>query len=387
MTSTKALALFFLSIFLFQNSVFSQVSISGRVTDKDNGEAIAMANIFIAYSTIGTTSDNEGNFELKNVPEGDYELVISHIAYKNTVREVRVNQDRSSLDIQLSPFKRVLEEITILEKKDKAWKRNFKKFQGAFLGATKNARSCEIVNPWVIDFEKDEKGTFRASASELIQIRNNALGYKITFFLQSFTMKRGVVQYSGKPKFEILIADSDKQKKSWKKNRIKTYNGSQRHFFTSLVTNSLNEDGFEIYMAKLNSKRSGFEVTTVARPSNIFFPNRDGSTYSFHVNEFLKIIYTKEKEENNYISQLDVPDNNSIIPVISKQQTIGRDRGEKEPIDHRSSNFQTSYMFLRKKTMQLYSNGLPANPEYIQEYGYWAWERVAELMPFDYVVE
>ncbi len=372
---------------LIHSSAFSQVSISGRVSERGSGEAIAAANIFIAYSTIGTTSDNDGNFELKNVPEGDYELVISHIAYKNVVKEIRVNKGRTPLDIQLSPFKRVLEEVTVTEKKDKVWKRNFKKFQSAFLGATKNAKSCEIVNPWVIDFEKDEKGAFSATASDLIKIRNNALGYKIAFFLQSFTMKRGAVQYSGKPKFEILISDNDKQKKSWKKNRLRTYKGSQRHFFSSLVMHSLKEEGFEIYLAKLNSKRSGFEVTAVARTSNIFFPNRDGSTYNFHVDEFLKIIYTKEKEENNYISQLEVADNHSVIPVISKQQTIGRDRGEKEPIDHRTSSFQSSYIFLRKKTMPLYSNGQPANPEHILEYGYWAWERVAELMPFDYVPE
>ncbi len=387
MTLTKALLLIFLSAMLIPTSAYPQISILGRVMDKDSGEGIAMANIFIAYSTMGTTSDNEGNFELKNVPEGDYELVISHIAFKNIVKEVRASSGGEPLDIQLSPFKRVLEEVTIVEKKDKAWKRRFKKFKSAFLGATKNAGSCEIVNPWVVNFQQDEKGNFVARASDLLKINNNALGYKLEFFLQNFTMKRNAVQYSGKPKFEMMVSESDKQEKRWKKNRIKTYNGSQRHFFSSLVTNSLKDEGFDIYLAKLNSKRSGFEVTAVARPSNIFFPNRDGSTYSFHVNDFLKVIYTKEKEENNYISQLDVPDNNSVIPVISKQQTIGRDRGEKDPIDHRSSNFQTSYIFLRKKTLQLYSNGQPANPEYIQEYGYWAWERVAELLPFDYIPE
>lgn len=113
------------TIFLFlvtcftSNSLLAQNAIlSGTVFDATNNEAIAFANVFIQNTTIGTTSDLDGKFEIKNLEPGLYNIEASFIGYQNkTVYEIEVFNNRpSNIEIQLEATEEELEEVTVKAK-------------------------------------------------------------------------------------------------------------------------------------------------------------------------------------------------------------------------------------------------------------------------------
>lgn len=68
-------------ILLFCTSLVLGQNVKGKVTSR-SGDGIPFANIYLKKTKIGTNSDENGFFELKKVPEGNYDLIISSIGYK-----------------------------------------------------------------------------------------------------------------------------------------------------------------------------------------------------------------------------------------------------------------------------------------------------------------
>ncbi len=75
----KRLSLVFAMMFLCLASMMAQRTISGTITD-DTGEALPFANVYVEGTTVGTTTDIDGNYSLK-VPEGATTLVVSYTGY------------------------------------------------------------------------------------------------------------------------------------------------------------------------------------------------------------------------------------------------------------------------------------------------------------------
>ena len=57
-------------------------TLRGVVLDSANHEALPFANIFINNTTIGTSAGVDGAFELKNIPEGQTDVVFSYVGYE-----------------------------------------------------------------------------------------------------------------------------------------------------------------------------------------------------------------------------------------------------------------------------------------------------------------
>ncbi|KAB2872196.1 MAG: TonB-dependent receptor [Bacteroidales bacterium] len=75
--------------FLMSFSLFSQETgvIKGRVYDKQNNEPIPFANIIIFGTTIGTTSDFDGNYLFTGLKPGYVEIRVSAIGFKPYISE------------------------------------------------------------------------------------------------------------------------------------------------------------------------------------------------------------------------------------------------------------------------------------------------------------
>lgn len=91
---------------------FSQTR--GTVVDKNTGNPIEYANIWIENQNIGTTSDHDGKFILnRNI--GDLTLIVSVIGYEN--RRFNINKD--NLKLELIPKIYEIEEVIVLPKKNR----------------------------------------------------------------------------------------------------------------------------------------------------------------------------------------------------------------------------------------------------------------------------
>ncbi len=78
----KHLSLVFAMMLVCISMAFAQRSISGTVTD-ESGSPLPFANVFVEGTTVGTTTDIDGNYTLK-VPEGATTIVVAYTGYGDT---------------------------------------------------------------------------------------------------------------------------------------------------------------------------------------------------------------------------------------------------------------------------------------------------------------
>ncbi len=115
MNSIKKIAI--TVIFLFSLiPLFSQNGkISGKIVDATNNEALPFVNVVVAGTTIGTTSDLDGNFMIIGLKPGFIRLSASFIGYNTTVSpEVEVNNSNiASITISMESADTQLGEVTV----------------------------------------------------------------------------------------------------------------------------------------------------------------------------------------------------------------------------------------------------------------------------------
>ncbi|MGX5688873.1 carboxypeptidase-like regulatory domain-containing protein [Arcticibacter tournemirensis] len=88
----------------------SLITISGHLKDFETGEALIGANIFIQELKTGIMSNQYGFYSL-TLPEGDYQLVITHIGYKPETRVVHLDKDQTlevGLVVKLNDLKEIV---------------------------------------------------------------------------------------------------------------------------------------------------------------------------------------------------------------------------------------------------------------------------------------
>ncbi len=108
----KHLFFFLLLIISFSITFAQQVLIKGRVTD-DNNVPLSFANIRVEKTTLGTSANKEGKYELK-LDSGKYFLIASYIGYVSDTVEVNASGNIVEKDFSLDQTSINLPEITVL---------------------------------------------------------------------------------------------------------------------------------------------------------------------------------------------------------------------------------------------------------------------------------
>ena len=92
-----------------------EYAISGYVKDKNNGNPLIGANIFIEGTSIGVAADKNGYYEIDNIERGNYTFKVSYIGYKTSseIVELMSNQKKYILDFNLNYTTIEGKEITV----------------------------------------------------------------------------------------------------------------------------------------------------------------------------------------------------------------------------------------------------------------------------------
>lgn len=355
------------------------VNIFGKVVDSSTGEPVRAANVFVAGTLKGSSTNSEGDFSIKDMILGTYELVVSHIAYDIKVSRVSISGAQKSItvNVEIQPKVHTLDEIEVTSGRDKEWEANMKVFKQEFLGKTQNASKCEIVNPESIDFLYDKKNNaLIAKSSEPIVVVNDALGYELQYVLEYFEIKEGKSQILGVSKFKELEPKRRKEKKRWTKNRRKSYRGSLMHFLRALVNDDLNKQGFRVFTIEDLPVFNEINITRV-NVNSLVVKNRENLEKELTFSNYLKVEYVNETESSDYIEdqvRLAVINENKYLLNFYRSAL----RAEKR------KKGQTSYIKLNFPVVTINPKGFINEPLAITTYGYWSWERVAEYLPFEY---
>ena len=114
--------LFIFSFFLISIADAQQLTgiVKGRVADNFSKQSIPFASLQILYtdSIIGTTSDQNGDFIIENIPIGRYNLKVSYLGYEPIIiPELVVTSTKDlHLDVMLTESTFSLEEVIIKPK-------------------------------------------------------------------------------------------------------------------------------------------------------------------------------------------------------------------------------------------------------------------------------
>ncbi len=85
--------LFIFLVLLSATVSFGQVNISGKIVDHDTEQALKGAKITLTNSKIKVNSDQNGQFELANIPAGFHELTVQLANYEKTLFYADVQKD------------------------------------------------------------------------------------------------------------------------------------------------------------------------------------------------------------------------------------------------------------------------------------------------------
>ena len=96
-------------------SVFCQTTVSGVVTDANNGETLIGANILIQGTSIGTATDFDGNYSV--TIDNDAVLLISYTGYEDQAVSVSNTGGEVNQNIELSTDALQLESIVVTANK------------------------------------------------------------------------------------------------------------------------------------------------------------------------------------------------------------------------------------------------------------------------------
>ena len=328
----------------------------GRVTASDSQHPLPNTHVFIASSLIGTTTDADGRFELINVPAGAHHLVVSMVGYAPYERDSLFRAATSySLDIELDPATIALEEIVVSAREARRWQRRFIKFTRLFLGETSNSEFATIENPEVLSFTA-KLGRLSATASAPLIIENRALGYQLQYFLKEFVYSGNTVKYDGDPLFKELEPYSEEEAMRWAANREAAFYGSQRHYFLALLDQRTDQESFVTYRRfTLGADGASFLVD----PGTLLRGGPTPLERELTFSGFLEIVYTGEKESPDFRKWL----------RYSASTRLGDQR---------------SFIKLNDGPTLIDQAGEVIDPYGITAYGYFAYERIGDLMPKEY---
>lgn len=118
----------FALLLVFSNNIYSQASapklggVSGKVLNKNTNDPIPYANVMILGSTLGSSTDDKGFFEIKDVPVGFVRIVVSVVGYKYVISdELQVFNNHSAYTIiKMEEAPKDLLEVNIVAVQEKS---------------------------------------------------------------------------------------------------------------------------------------------------------------------------------------------------------------------------------------------------------------------------
>ncbi|MDO7847121.1 carboxypeptidase-like regulatory domain-containing protein [Hymenobacter sp. M29] len=388
-------------VLLLPGFVRAQGSLSGVVQDSVTHAPLAFASVFLANTTLGVTTTEQGTFTFPKVPAGNYDVVGSYVGYRLAKQSVTVGATPQQLTLRLAPTANRLGEVVVRPNPNRA--SDYQKFLELFLGRTTFSRQCRIRNPddVLVDFDV-EKNELTASAYKFVQVDNQALGYRIKYYGLQFStnFNQHVVSFYGQPVFEEMEG-SARQQRRWEANRVKAYQGSLTHFLKSVHDGDISAAGFlaqrlrivpnrrfpradslmrQLRRERMNSVFSRADQDSMARwakvpPAFSMLYTRprpldslrrlspDGQHVFLRFVDNLQVSYLREGPDPNYQIRTTLPTNAPFPP----------------------SDRQVSQLVLMVPEIEIQSNGQLANPLAVFTDEYWGFEKMGEFLPVNYL--
>jgi len=332
-------------------------TLTGRVIDDSTKLPIENVNVFIANSTLGGPTNQQGIFRIHHVPAGTHELIASIVGYSLRTGFVTL-ADSSQQPVELRLRQKVVElgAVEVVGADPAEWKKDLARFTRYFFGNGPNADRCRLLNPEILSFTTDESGTLKAHAADPLRFENKGLGYEVQLRLLTFSLGSQWLTYGWRAFYTEFPSVDDDQKADWQKARLKAYKGSLRHFLASLVSGRTEREGFSIFLVA-NPRLSTGRMRMPVSEEEILSPGSVSNEKLLHFQDYLEVEY-----------------------ATGSGMVWRGPRGIAE-----STSGQVSWLRLSREYVTINSMGGYVEPYSLNVTGAWSQQRVADALPTDYV--
>ena len=351
------LALLALSLAVPLGASAQHATVHGRVVDDETGAPLPGAHVIVAGTMLGTAAGPDGHYRLGRVPAGAHRLYASMLGYEPAAVDTLLRAGPYAIDLRMAPTVVEVGRITVEAARDPRWQRRLRRFERLFLGESSNADSVRLLNPEVLSFEAGW-GRLEATAAAPLEIETRALGYHVTYYLEDFRYAGTTLRYDGEPLFAPLAPRDSAEAARWAVNRQRAYYGSFRHYLLALLAGTTEAQGFRTYR-RLHLDRS--DTRFYADPARLLRDGPSPTEKLFRFNGYLEVIYFEEAEEEAFLRW---------------QGRYGR-----------TAAAQRSFLRLTDGPTLVDHTGEVIDPYGVTVYGYFAFERLADLLPKEFVPE
>ncbi len=404
--------------FFFQ-VLFAQTVLKGKVVSEETRSPVPSVSVFLNNTSIGTVTNEQGQFILKNIPAGKFRLIASSVGYQTSMQEINPKTVSKEILIVLKAKPDELQGFSVSPTETSGWEKWGKTFRDLFIGTTPKANDCHLENPQVMRFRMNADNTLTAFAREPLIITNDALGYEIHYKLEEFEydFNSKLCSFSGYALFKDLSLTHPKRAQKYAEERLETYRGSLLHFMRAFYANQLLSQGFEMHSlgnisnpekdrAKIifamhkdsvildtvgtqvhNSVNSSGNpyvdaATVLTIDSTDYFKKMlkqpdsvishqpiAGDSLGFAVDSSIAGLYFADSLEVSYKLK-DIPPKYKSLSKENKKQTY--------PI--------SQFVFVNRNPVYVLNSGYYYKPYDLKITGFWAWwENMSTKLPYDYL--
>jgi hypothetical protein len=408
---------------LFCQTAFSQTLIQGTVMAADTKKPLPAVSVYLNNTSIGTITNNNGVFILRNIPDEKFKLIASSIGYETYAEIVDPKKISDGFVITLNPKPEQLDKVVLAPDDPNGWKKWGKLFTDLFIGTNSNSNQCHIENTEVIRLRMNRDNTLTAYAREPLIILNFALGYEIRYKLEEFEydLNTKVISYNGYAFFRDVGLSNKKQENKYEQARNETYQGSLLQFMRAYFVNKL--------------ETQGFEMRNLGNMSN---PEKDRAKYKFEL-EWVRHRDSTILDTTEIIASVTPAACPNCVPTVTKmvKATDSTDYFKKKLLEpdsvishqivladsigfaedsataglyfkdslevsyklkgipkkykalskeHKKETYPISqFVFVNRKPVYISPNGYYYGPHDLKITGFWAWwETVSTMLPYDY---
>ena len=223
--------------------------------DKLTQQPIETVSVYFDNTTIGTTTNDKGEFSISYTDAVQSTLVISYLGYNKVL--ISDFRSKNNVVIELVEADNALDEVYLEYDDGLTRRQKLRLFRKEFLGNSKFGKSCKILNEddLILKYDKRKKDLY-ASCKVPLKVLNKSLQYEISYDLIDFEVKFkyanlktreftvNSVVYFGTSFYKEL--ENFKKNKSIK-NREQAYSGSVQHFMRSLYNKNLKDEGYLVF--------------------------------------------------------------------------------------------------------------------------------------------
>ena len=358
-------SILFLLIAFYSIAAYPQsgYTISGKIIDEATKQPLQGASVFAENTTIGTATNDQGLFTLR-LPGGGYSIAVTFTGYQTETKRVTAGDaGNNEMVIEIKKKEKAMEEFVVKSTSEVAdgLAKYGEFFLENFIGNTANSKQCYIKNKEALKFFYYRRTKrLKILATEPLEIVNDALGYTIKYQLDSFVHEYNteVSLYTGNPLFQEMQSSDAARLAKWNDTRRIAYNGSILHFMRSLYQKKLKDEGFEIqFIVKNNDKETAIPLKNFYGAVNYNMDDSSKMVDIFPRQKEMAVIYKNETPSDMYMASS--PD--------------------------ASSKFQLSVLsFLPDESLNIEENGFYYEQNDITITGYWAWEKVGDMLPYNF---